>query len=499
MFNRKKTEPEKAQDQKRQSIFSTDSDGFRGIAESQKRKMISDHFILPSGEGAMDSSTGHVPNFKTTFAMGALPEAQFMWYASQAFIGYQACAIMSQHWLIDKSCSMPAEDALRVGYEVKLPDDTEEPEKIIKYIKRSDKKRCIKSEALEFIRLARVFGVRLAIFKVQSDDEDYYEKPFNIDGVKAGSYIGISQIDPMYVVPLLNDGSVADPASSQYYDPQYYMVGGQKYHKTHCVVYVPYPVSDVLKPRYFYGGVSVPQRIYERVYAAERTANEAPILAMTKRTFIFKTDGVTFFSKMAEGIARLADWIGVRDNQGVLVVDKEGEDVVQMDTSLSDLDAVIMSQYQLVAAAANVPATKLLGTTPKGFNATGEGEAEDYRIFLESIQSHGATPLIERHHELAMKSDIAPALGIKPVEVEIDWMPLDSPTAAEWAAVNLQKAQTAQVYAAIGAIDGMDVREQLKNDKSSDFHGLAEIEKDEVEPEPVAEQTNGNPQAPTAI
>ena len=30
-----------------------------------------------------------------------------------------------------------------------------------------------------------------------------------------------------------------------------------------------------------------------------------------------------------------------------------------------------MTQYQLAASVANVPATKLLGTQPKGFNATG--------------------------------------------------------------------------------------------------------------------------------
>jgi len=180
-----------------------------------------------------------------------------------------------------------------------------------------------------------------------------------------------------------------------------------------------------------------------------------------------------------------------------LVVDKEGEDLTQTDTSLADLDAVIMNQYQLVAAAANVPATKLLGTAPKGFNATGEGEAEDYRIFLESIQTHGATHLINRHHELVMKSEVSPQLGVPHVEVEIDWMPLDSPTAAEWAAINLQKAQTAQVYAATGAIDGMDIREQLKNDKTSDYSGLAEIEEAEVDPTP--EDPNGNPQATASI
>ena len=57
-----------------------------------------------------------------------------------------------------------------------------------------------------------------------------------------------------------------------------------------------------------------------------------------------------------------------------------------------------MSQYQLVAAAANVPATKLLGTTPKGFNATGEYEEASYHEELESIQANDLSRLLARHH-----------------------------------------------------------------------------------------------------
>lgn len=497
MFFKKPKQDESKIIHPRQSIFSTDAGPGRKSGESLSA-LVASHFQVPKSiDGSMDSSTGTVPMFKSLFVGGNIPDAQLTWYASQTFISYQACAIMSQHWLVDKACSMPAEDALRVGYEIKLPEEIQDPDKIIKAIKKCDKRRQIIEEALEFIRMARVFGIRVAIFKVNSTDPEYYEKPFNINGVKPGSYVGISQVDQIHVAPQLTDAAVTDPGSIEYYDPQYFLIGGKRYHKSHCVVYIPYPVPDMLKPRYYYGGVSVPQRIYERVYAAERTANEAPILAMTKRTFVFKTDAVKFFSNLAGGISRLAEWIGVRDNQGALVVDKEGEDLTQTDTSLADLDAVIMNQYQLVAASANVPATKLLGTTPKGFNATGEGEAEDYRIFLESIQTHGATHLINRHHELVMKSEIAPQLGIDPAEVEIDWMPLDSPTAAEWAAINLQKAQTAQVYAATGAIDGMDIRDQLKNDKTSDYSGLAEIEEAEVDPTP--EEPNGNPQATASI
>lgn len=500
MFWKKKPQPTQAPGPKRQSIFSADLSTMpSGMDDVKRRVMLNTQFEKPpQAEGAQDSSTGLVPEFKQLWAMQGVPQAQADWYMSQHFIGYPLCAVMSTHWLVDKACSMPAEDALRAGYEVKVNAEIDNTETVLKAIKAVDKKRKIKDQMREFIHFGRVFGVRHALFKVQTTDPEYYEKPFNPDAVTPGSYLGIAQIDPNFIIPMLEDGSLIDPSSIHYYNPIYYNIGGKKYHKSHFVIYVPYPVVDLLKPQYRFGGVSVPQRIYERVYAAERTANEAPILAMTKRTYVFKTDGVEFFSKLADSVARLAQWITVRDNQGALVVDKEGEELTQLDTSLADFDALMMNQYQLASSCANVPATKLLGTTPKGFNATGEGEAEDYRIFLESIQSHAAQPLLERHHLLSMRSDIAPVLGMKPVETEVDWIPLDSPTTAEWAAINLQKAQTAQIYAGLGAIDGMDIRDQLMNDKTSDFHGLAEIEEEEEVVEPT-EEANGNPQAPASF
>ncbi|MNJ62470.1 hypothetical protein D3C77_583110 [compost metagenome] len=133
-----------------------------------------------------------------------------------------------------------------------------------------------------------------------------------------------------------------------------------------------------------------------------------------------------------------------------------------------------MSQYQLVASIANVPVTKLMGTTPKGFNATGDSEAEDYREELESIQTNDLTPLLERHHAILMRSDVAPKLGIEPLSTTIDWRPLDSPTADEWATINKTKAETDKLLFDTGAVDGLDVRRRVAGDKDSDYYGLSE-------------------------
>ncbi|WP_249717271.1 phage portal protein [Proteus faecis] len=421
---------------------------------------------------AMDSIDSYVPSFKGEQVYG-VPEAQASWYASQMFIGNNMCAVIAKHWLVDKACNMPARDAIRQGYDIDCDNDDDRA--ISKKLRKRDKKYRITHQLKELVHFGRVYGGRLALFVVEtSNPKEWYENPFNIDGVTKGMYKGIKQIDPQWVTADLTDANVQDPASMDFYEPTYYVIGGRKYHKSHFIKFVPFPVPNVLKSLYNYFGVSVPERIYERVYASERTANEAPQLAMTKRLL---TIGMADVEGMDELTIRqnILEFIEMRDNYGVQTVGKE--DVVQQfDTSLADLDATIMTQYQLVASASNVPATKLLGTTPKGFNSTGEYEEANYREELESIQSNDLEELLQRHYDMLMRSE-----GLPVTEISITWAPLDSPTAVESADIELKQAQADSAYATTGAIDGLDIRKKLASDKASSYYGIEVNEADYVE------------------
>jgi phage-related protein (TIGR01555 family) len=334
-----------------------------------------------------------------------------------------------------------------------------------------------------------VFGIRVALFKVDSTDPDYYVKPFNPDAITPGSYRGISQIDPYWCVPELTSASASDPSALDFYEPTYWIINNQRYHKSHLVILRGPDVADILKPSYLYGGLSVPQLIYERVYAAERTANEAPQLALTKRAMVFYTDAAKALANQAQFEQRLQTWALFRDNYGVKVADKEADQIEQHDTNLSELDAVIMTQYQIVAGVANVPVTKLLGTQLKGFS-TGEGEAENYHEELESIQVNDMEPLIDRHMVCLIRSEIAPTYGIAPFSVDCTWEPLDSLSSTELATINKTKAETAKIYAVdIGAIDGQEVRENIANDETSGFNGLQTL---------INEDPNANEEESTA-
>jgi phage-related protein (TIGR01555 family) len=424
----------------------------------------------PVAEGAQDGAEDTLKLRGGSYSN--LSEPLAMWYASQGFIGHQMAAVVAQHWLVAKACGMPGRDAIRQGWDAVTVDGDALPPEAVKLLKRADRQMRLRWNLEQFIHMGRVFGVRVALFRVESEDPDYYEKPFNPDGVKQGTYRGITQVDPYWMAPMLNQEASSNPASPTFYEPTWWQINGKRYHRSHLVIFRNDDLPDVLKPSYQYGGVPLPQKILERVYAAERVANEAPQLAQTKRTTVWQTDMAAFAAKGADAVAKLMEWVGFRDNYGVKLGDKDGDVFQQFDTSLADLDATIMTQYQLVAAIADVPATKLMGTSPKGFGASGEYEESSYREFLESLQTHDLTPLIERHYLLVMRSSVAPTLGIEPVDVAVNWRPLDSPTAKEVAETNLIKAQVGAALVGSGAIASEDERQRVATDPSSGYPSL---------------------------
>jgi len=409
------------------------------------------------------------------FGESGVPTVQLGWYGSQGFIGYQMCALIAQQWLVNKACLVPARDAIRKGYEVNVPEiEGVNPVEVLAMIERADKKFRLRKNMIEFVKMGRVFGIRVAMFKVESTDPEYYVKPFNPDGIRPNSYRGIVQIDPYWLAPELSTSGAMDPTSVEFYEPTYWIVNGQRVHRSHLVIMKGPEVPDILKPSYLYGGMSVPQLIFERVYAAERCANESPQLLLTKRSTIFYTDSAKALSNLAKFSEKLMTWAGLRDNYGVQVADKDADKIEQHDTGLADLDATIMTQYQLVAAACNIPATKLLGTTPKGFNSTGEYEEANYHEELEAIQTEDLLPLMERHHMCVIRSEVLPRLAgtVRPFAVDVVFHPLDSLTAEEQAAVNKTKAETDAILVGTGAIDGSDVRIKWSKDKTGGYDGI---------------------------
>ena len=453
------------------------------ISQARTQDILDHAFQLqPDDFKKIDHASDQVDNQqpgKGAFRIGRqiIPDKLFAWYVSQSFIGYQACSFVAQHWLVDRACSLKGRDAVRKGFDICLDDGEEVDPKVIERIEKLNKKFGLKKTLEQADKFKNVYGIYHVLFRVDSPDEDYYEKPFNPDGIEPGAYKGMTGIDPYWISPFLSSESVYDPDSIDFYEPNFWYISGQKYHKSHFVILRGPEVSDILKPSYLYGGIPLSQRILERVYAAERTANEAPQLTMTKRLVVRYIEDLKKHLANPEKFERqMQALIEFRDNFGVFL-DSASNRVEQQDTSLSDLDAVIMTQYQIVAGIAGIPATKLLGTSPKGFQSTGEHEIDSYHEELESIQQNDLQPIVDRHHQCLMRSLIAQTLpDRKPLNIDIVWKPLAVMTEKEMAEVAEIRARTDRLEQDAGAINQYDIRDRLIEDEISGYTGIERIE-----------------------
>lgn len=390
----------------------------------------------------------------------------FTHFAQQGFIGYQACALLAQNWIINNACSVPCEDAIRPGYEVSLNQDIEleDQDLLVKIKQVSERKYNISNIARNFARNNKIFGCALALPVVDGID---YAKPFNIDGVRWGSYKGISLIEPYWVMPELDMEATSAPESLHFYEPTWWRLpNGKRIHRSHVIYITGDEVPDVLKPTYYFGGLPLTQQIYERVYASERVANEAPLMALTKRMLIADGNIEAYLMNEEDAEKKLQKLSYCRDNYGVFFK-RPGDNVQQIDTSLTDFDALIMTQYQLVASIARMPATKLLKTQPKGFNATGEYEMKDYIQELQHLQDNQMKPLIERNNLLVEKSEFGYSY-----ELEAKFNPVDMPTERELAEVRKIDADTDMVLINAGAISPEEARARIIADPNSGYNGL---------------------------
>lgn len=430
---------------------------------------------------AMDSCNRFNENTKDIYSIRQpLNDIIYTHFATQGFIGFQACAILTQNWLINKACLLPTKDAIRPNYTVdfKGSDEVFEEDKDrikdMQAISDDKQKFDIKEVARVFAEKKRQFGQSLAYPVIEGVN---YEEPFNIDAIKLGSYKGMTVIDPVWYNVELDSEAIMNPESLRFFKPTYFeLPNGTRVHYTWAQFGVNGEVPDILKSTYRFGGYPIPQLIYERAYAAEKVANEAPMLAQSKRLLVADINVAAYLTNTAETVEKLKAISQFRDNWGVMTK-RPGDSVQQIDTSLTDLDEVIMTQYQLTAAAAGITATKLLETQPKGFNSTGDYEDDQYKLTLTSIQEDDFAPLLEMHYRcLAMSK-----YGLDR-EFTVHFEEIDTPTEKERAEINEIYSRTYATYVNAGVITGDEVRERLKEDEDSGFNTLSDEIPEDNEP-----------------
>jgi hypothetical protein len=395
-----------------------------------------------------------------------------------AWLGWLTCATLAQHPFISRACSIPGEDAVAVGYKIDFPQsngtDVTENENRIKRLIRETKRMGIHQVLRKFDYNKRVFGVGICIpcFEADTDEGKAYIRkmlslPYNEDALKKQGirYVGQKVVDPYWLTPVFDDDSGFDPASRDFYLPTWWQIGTteRRIHKSWCVQYVNTIVSDILKPTYYYGGMPLPQMLMQRVYSADKVADEAQMLAMSKRLLVVDANVQKLVANPKEA-AKIMDALKfARDNWGVFFKNPN-TNVQQVDTYITEFNQLIMTQYQLVASIAQIPAPKLLKVMPTGFSDITELVWKDYAQHLNTIQENEYVPLLEAHYEYYTRK-----IEGKALDLEVVFNPVDVPTLKEKAEIEQIEAKADAEYINAGVMSPEEVRTAVRNKRGGRF------------------------------
>ena len=201
------------------------------------------------------------------------------------------------------------------------------------------------------------------------------------------------RVIPPYLVGA-SDVEMFNPLSKEYMKPILWQISGSgNVHSTRLYNISIFRVPDLILPMFNFFGISLCQLMKESVRNTNTAYNSIADILLRFKTDIITSDLLKI--NPAEAIAR-AEFINKsKNNLGTLLLTKD-EVMQQFVTSIAGLDKVVAQLQESVAIAARMPAVKLLGLTPSGFNATGDYDLNSFYDELASMQETTLKPFIEK-------------------------------------------------------------------------------------------------------
>lgn len=294
--------------------------------------------------------------------------------------------------------------------------------------------------------------------------------PLIIDKAKIGEgqLKGLRNVEPLWTYP--GPYNSDNPLNPKFYKPQSWYVQGRQVHATRLPTLVMRELPDILKPAYAFGGLSMSQMAKPYVDNWLRTRQSVSDLLHSFSTMVLNTDlGDILNGGAADQLINRAMLFNqTRDNRGLMIMDKEREELTNVSTPLGTLDALQAQSQEQMASVAGVPLVILLGITPSGLNASSDGEIRTFYASIAADQQKFFKPILKRIFDIIQLSEF----GVIDPGLSFAFVPLWEVEEKDRKENENKQAQTDDIYIAAGVVDPQEVRERLASDDESPYHGL---------------------------
>ena len=156
----------------------------------------------------------------------------------------------------------------------------------------------------------------------------------------------------------------------------------------------------------------------------------------------------------------------------IMLLDKE-EEWERVEQQFTGMPEVMQSFMLMVCGAADIPATRFMGQSPKGMNATGDSDTRNYYDKVSTDQETTVAPALDTLDVLLQRS----ALGSTPDGLYYEWNPLWQMDDVQKTAIEVQRSTVVQADVTMGLIDPMVLQKARENQliESGFYPGLEQI------------------------
>lgn len=344
---------------------------------------------------------------------------------------YAECAYLANDSIINNALSKIANEILRKGGEIKIEDFEGDKSEVIKALETRLKELNFWNVLHKAIVTALTYGSGFVFIDTNTDKLDtplYNALAF----AKENKVQGLRVVEP-YLCGAV-EVETSNPLNKGFMKPEKWFVsGGGIIHKSRLLSVSLYDCPDMIKPLYNYGGISLCQFMKNYVMQADISRQALSDIFLRFRTIIIQSDLPKINAQ--EAVDRIAVVNKQRNNAGTLLLTND-EKYYETITSLTGLDKLIAQMQENIAVSARMPAVKLLGLTPSGFNATGDFDLKSYYDEIMSLQNSIIKPIIEKflqYFAYELGFDIMPSF---------EFTPLSTENALNEAQINSTEAQT---------------------------------------------------------
>ena len=394
-------------------------------------------------------------------------------------------AAYQSNWIARAIVDYPAEDMTREWRTFKCNDADA--------IKMHEEELGVPEHTQEAVCWARLYGGS-AILMITDQD---LEKPLNIDKVKKGGLKRLLTVDRwMLSGPTLN---THDVLAKNFLMPEYFTIEGgigQRIHWSHFALFTGARLPLRHRRQLQGWGDSELRKCLEDIKDTVAAKDGIAELMQEANVDVITREGLN------EALTSLEEEDALRKRYELysqmksiinMALLDEGETMDRLTLQLSGVAPIIDTFMTWISGAADIPLTRLFGTSAKGMNATGEGDLKNYYNSLRSKQSSQLNQPLSWLDQVLARS----AVGSMPSDFTFDWNPLEQQSDVEVAQASYMRAQEDDLHLANGVINRSQVQRRLQANEAYQFdeakiNELEKLENSAMFEEPVT----GDPEAP---